>query len=745
VPGPLEARRRLGKRRMAYASDSTPTNPLNLGSVWDIFGFLGEKDRTKFTYEAPTPRSQLVDRAPERIPRWLSRWIAADPQTLDSCNLDEAYEGTALPIVATKEELYHRVEAPSTPFLQPTSMEELCAQKILDFRESSTTVGGDRRDLCNKFSEWLCQSVRQGDLSKPTLESILSADFIHDIQQFFQDPGEAKEFCFLLVRNIWEDIRPGSNKYNTHDGAVVNRLLSIISEFSLEDVKVRTIAEEIVLSLSRRQLVQLRNKDAGFYKLVGSWALTWVDDSSISRDNCAMPSSDQGDLDHSHLQLARMLKTVSNQISVNKAENNGVTQPDFINSLRLTLSSCKESIADILRHVELRENEICPIKSSVMTLSKAMNRITNKGNVQIVVQLCLAPVLELCENIEEGRSFELRCHWMSVIASMPAVNSKLFRQSWNLLNMSNIPSRQSILMNMLLKHWKSRGCLRNPELVNNDCMLLSYENKKHSERRITSFVHAITQWEDATMESRTKKIANLITSLAEIKRYRAIYLAISQLHRDGISIPVNIISTAIHAVTNFNVRRAYIIYNQSIHIPSATYHRRHMTLRDHQELVLRMIGETTMPPSVIWDTLRIPMYSNLSSDLPNLPKVHWPRVANNSEDRLSPEMLEFVGNMAITFAWSKTRPSRVALRNVMQCADILRVHNAPLTRDITKAFTHAGLTRQLVNGRFVSLARLKWTLSLIEWVEGTEVAETVDEVIYHCRDALKRARRHQRL
>jgi hypothetical protein len=715
VPGPLEARRRLGKRRMAYASESTPSNPLNLGFAWDIFGFLGEKDRTKFTYEAPTSRSQLVDRAPARGPlKWLSRWIAKDPPKTNTRDSDEVEERMTSLISVPDEKLYNRVRAPSTSVWQPASMAEVCAQRVLSFQESLTSAKGDGRELCNEFNEWLCQSLRRGDLSKETLESILSDDFIHNIQQFSQGPLEVEDFCFHLIRSICKGILDsGRNKYGKKDGAVIERLLSIISGLSLRDVKVQGIAESILFSLSKQQLVHLRThlrtKEAGFYQLVGAWARTWVDNSYANPDEaCAKQISNEEDFHLSYLRLVHTLQTVSNQIAMCQAENNGVNQMDFIKGLQVTLQTCKESIAEILRHIELRENEASPIQTSIATLSNVMNEITGSSIdsiVETVVLSCSTRVLELCDHIKEGRSRELRCRWMSVIASMPAVNSKLFRKSWKLLNLSNVPDQVPLIMDMLLRHWRSRGYLKTPELVINNFTLLSVKNVRH----IKPFMHAVNRWEHNT-SGMNKMVANLIQLLAQSGHCKAIYQVIGQLHRDGIYTTTSIISLAIRAVADVRPRLGYEIYTMSRRRGAR------IMLKDHSGLVLGLISETSIPPIMIWNALSIP---------------------SKSKVQLSPQILELVGNMAIAFAWSTTRPSRVSLRNVIKCLHILRVHNAPLTSDITQAITHAGLTRRLIEGGFVSLDRLKWALDLIERVEGKEVAETVDEIIYQHRCAKK--------
>src|SRR4051812_36122223 len=68
VPGPLESRRRLGKRRLTQVSDSfTPTYP---GSLWSLFPDVGG---IKWEWHAPSDRARgkKQDNTTPLLPSWL--------------------------------------------------------------------------------------------------------------------------------------------------------------------------------------------------------------------------------------------------------------------------------------------------------------------------------------------------------------------------------------------------------------------------------------------------------------------------------------------------------------------------------------------------------------------------------------------------------------------------------------------------------------------------------------------------
>ncbi|KAG9246578.1 hypothetical protein BJ878DRAFT_496513 [Calycina marina] len=71
VPGPLEARRRMGKRRMGnyteYASTYEPPNAIQ----WRL---VGRVDRTQWRWQAPTPRPALKEEKNSVLPSWLTGW-----------------------------------------------------------------------------------------------------------------------------------------------------------------------------------------------------------------------------------------------------------------------------------------------------------------------------------------------------------------------------------------------------------------------------------------------------------------------------------------------------------------------------------------------------------------------------------------------------------------------------------------------------------------------------------------------
>ncbi|EPE29585.1 hypothetical protein GLAREA_00745 [Glarea lozoyensis ATCC 20868] len=732
VPGPLEARRRLGKRRMAYASESTPAGPFNLGWIWDILRFLREKDRTKFTYEAPTPRSDIAARTLDESPDWLSKWFNTDLPVADTCEPGLALDDTVSPTTTADLGTSNARDMPSDPALQPATLEEVYQQKVLDFRASLTSTREDKGALFEEFRRWIYLSVSRGELRQRHYKDVMSVHFMRDIRRAFQSDVEANKHFLLLFRAIWKgSMDSEGTRSRTDDGSLMDRLLSSISNLSLEDENVQALAVDVIRSLSEKQMLQLRNRKAGFHQLVNTWTRTWINCISASSDNASTKlASDNETLDSSYSYTYRLLQGLSDQVAGCQKIEDPTRKRHIVKSLEATLGLCKTNLAEILRQIELREDELSPFKVSVAALSHALAGITGTRTLNIVVQSCLSQVLELCADLEGDLGLDLRCAWMSIIASMPSVNGKVFRKSWEMLNLSSVPDQEGFIVDMLQRHWKSRGYLDNADLTRNAFLFHSTDGG----RSVRSFLQIASKWE-LNEWKRTKRLASLVCLLANNGHPRAIVHVVSQLRRDSVHMPANIITSALRALAVYKPKVAFEAYYMCVNMPSGTTYRKSIKLDRHAELVLSLIRHTSIPPNIIWEAMGVPIYSA------DVPRAHWPKWALYRKGGLPPQTVELIGNMAMAFANSERTSSRVALRNVTQCLNILVVHNAPIPVNITKAITIAGLTRPLIENKgLVSLERLKWALPLIERAEGTEVAESVDEIIYEYRSAFKRLR-----
>jgi hypothetical protein len=95
--------------------------------------------------------------------------------------------------------------------------------------------------------------------------------------------------------------------------------------------------------------------------------------------------------------------------------------------------------------------------------------------------------------------------------------------------------------------------------------------------------------------------------------------------------------------------------------------------------------------------------------------------------------VELVNKMALAFAQAGCRSPRVALRNVFYCVLYLRRHREPLSPELTRALTLAGITRDLLNKNWVGRRKALWILDMVNKVEGDMVGSMVAELVYNWR------------
>ena len=105
-----------------------------------------------------------------------------------------------------------------------------------------------------------------------------------------------------------------------------------------------------------------------------------------------------------------------------------------------------------------------------------------------------------------------------------------------------------------------------------------------------------------------------------------------------------------------------------------------------------------------------------------------------SSGRLPEARRQLFQTIALAFADAAYLIPRQAFRKVHRCYLIFRKERlGPLTPEMSRALTIAGVTRQLQVCQWVSTMKLKWILSHVRETEGDEVADNMDEIVYRWR------------
>ena len=95
---------------------------------------------------------------------------------------------------------------------------------------------------------------------------------------------------------------------------------------------------------------------------------------------------------------------------------------------------------------------------------------------------------------------------------------------------------------------------------------------------------------------------------------------------------------------------------------------------------------------------------------------------------------DLLERMCLAYAQAPHLPPRLALRKIRACYVIIkRERLGPISSAVTRALVEVGITRPLQDCAWVSTIKLRWILSLVRQVEGDEVADQIDQIVYKWR------------
>lgn len=115
---------------------------------------------------------------------------------------------------------------------------------------------------------------------------------------------------------------------------------------------------------------------------------------------------------------------------------------------------------------------------------------------------------------------------------------------------------------------------------------------------------------------------------------------------------------------------------------------------------------------------------------------------STSNNQLSALDTELINIIAYAYANQTSRPTRHRFRNVYFCYLYMRDRGVPLSPLLSKAVVRAAITAPLENYEWVSTVKLRWVLRLVLSIEGPEVAERLDKLVWRWRgEVIREARR----
>jgi hypothetical protein len=373
-----------------------------------------------------------------------------------------------------------------------------------------------------------------------------------------------------------------------------------------------------------------------------------------------------------------------------------------------------------------------PLKESVRTLAKFLGQLP-RTMVQNTLYAATNHLVSACFANFKGplRTIrKLRYSWLSVVANMPRVNESLLFSIWSRMDFSDVSSKMSgdyspsiprlslhESCNLLLDFWISHGQIKAAEEVR--ALYIASVQKSGQSDSAGHLLQAVDQYHEYCWN----KAECLFRFLRRLGKPQAVYHTFQNLVAQNLIPPASFVAREIQEMSFIDPRCALNIYK--------VYHKvrqdkTRLLLDWCPELVIAMIKSPDFDPAEIWGALRIPLSHPYRQKRPRKP--------------LHPARIHLVHRMALAFASADCRSPRLALRNVTRCILYLRRHRVPKSADLSRALTNAGITRSLLNERWVGREKAAWILDLVRKVEGCEVTAKMEQILQ-----LERIAKQQRL
>jgi hypothetical protein len=681
VPGPMESRRRLGRRRLTHLSEAIPTPLSRPGHIWNL---LGAADRTQWRWEAPKLRPARKESDTNALPAWLSEWDTTPQETVEDLRVEMTEEKCSVAGEFTVEE------------------------DVRSFREMIRSEP-DAGIQIGHFNARLKQSLTLGLVPSEMLSFILQR-ITEDLRESSKNLKLAQARCVAFYNVVWDGISASKVlRPVDFEGKILNEIVYLLSGLPSTS-EVQSLAHSILCSASTPQFQYM---DLGIISLVKKWSHNWLEAPCIG-DYLSVFRTAEDSVVNAKTKLTDAYKIVAALEKGSKSEKDFAMVRDAVSVVHIAIYQALVSIGRV-------EQIFSPFKSSSKMLADALQNIPHNLFLR-VASSCLENIMMVCS----GRGNHLRTiryYWLSTMAQIPKVDTELFLQTWKALETrGDIPENEA--SDLMLNHWISRGYVRNGIGVRN-----SFEATAQRVGRedFASLLFALDKHRENSL-TRTRELFLLLDKLG---KYRKVYKILSRMNDLGLKVPMSCLGRSIDTMSNYDARLALKTF----------YLHKAMLLGDRRvrldwipNFIIALINDRSVTPKQIWGILRIPIYEEL------------PRSQRHFQATpLSQTMIALLHKMAFEFAHSEARPTRVALRNVLQCLYHLRVHRAPISQELSRAMSRAGISEDINNGQWIRDERLRYTLHLIKEIEGEDVAEKVDATVLNWREFLsEKQARHYR-
>ncbi|KAK3933526.1 hypothetical protein QBC46DRAFT_401892 [Diplogelasinospora grovesii] len=703
VPGPLESRRRLGKRHIG------DLNAIQCAASPPAWAFAVPMDLSQWQWQPPLSasaleqnRQQLRERlnstasgwlASVAMPRWLEHWVphAAEEQEQVQQVID--YTPPDAVVAAPRQPSFNdEVDAFCTRRVSKCSLQkhtpdlcrrlerhiflgEITPEEVLPISEKIASVLDRRYKRGSGKGQGLYLSLYSAIIngiatSKVATPSLFGAPFWNTILERMSEMSVSNELGHLF-KTVLNTI-PAACLGDVREG-----LLSMLRSFfsSLRHTPEDWDAVEIPRRLEE---VRVANRRLRRYYFETLYAFRWGDEPRWKR----------------FLELARQESTIA-QSAADKAD---AAMSPYLLDVRL--------VAKAIESLNPQDHGY---------VFEAANQFVLKGT-----RACAG------RKARHGR----RLNWLCVLAHLPQVNQDYFFETIasHYVKQRDIdPLTTREICSLMIYQWGSRGYLAFPDKAYDKFEQLMWGRPDS----VALAALALAVFNKATYLERKGILHSLWKLVARLGRSDAMLESVKEYAQHH-ELPLGLLQSL--AYTCYNHRAAIefhkLYINQSQNTPSPEWDP--AVFKHHAEAI---VLDPSLPSDAIWRALDIDMYRLGSQRLWVQKKRHF--------GEFGATRATIVEKIAPLFAQAPHLRNRVALRHVSQCVRFLQEYyryegkGARLSPGVMKALYHA-VSQDMKEGRPGRTSRLRWFLSIVDSEYGAENARACGLALERWREMLKR-------
>ncbi|POS87643.1 hypothetical protein EPUL_000263 [Erysiphe pulchra] len=692
VPGPMESRRRLGKRRMAYTFETIPSDKIE---PWTWWRYLREYDFTDWKWEAPRSFSitqELKIDVSECSPAdWLLSIFNISKKGINSSKTSRLEYSNDMPLY---EELYN-------------------LRATIDNGSKEIII-----QACQKLNIAFNKSLRNGILRDKEIVQIID-EVSQQLRETMLEADFNNSLCYLFYQTTLDGLGIVDSRNCTNSiFQPTIAMLKWLSKLPL-NLKAQVLVASIIQNLPSHLVKEVPYEI--FQTIFISWVLSWRDDlNQVDPVDCLHRHSERTLEDY--FSIAEEITSRINQelLSIDDL----ISQHKITYEINILLCQSRLKILTALKAIENAENILIPNYLSSKNLAKTFASLPPNMMMKLVTD-CSRNLHDEFQQNKNSNSQNIKKYWLTALSQISTLNDEEFLSLWKYLDNQCDSLSTFSYPELFINRWKNQCTPEEQAHIRNNIRITNIFPDEEFGQWV-SLINVI--YKCYPLESHFKNIGALFGILYEFGKVETLGNIILHMSEMSPRLSAEILEFVLEKVIHYNSEMAWKIAMVSPTMkPGRKYRSERYPNGDHRTLrysycpnfVYWMIKDSKINPKFIWKLLRIPIHSEYN-----------PRYRNQPSNKpLHPQTEALLKGMAVSFANAERLSPRVAFRNVMHCWHHLCHHKAHIDIIIVRALIHSGITRCIINGVWVPESRKNWLFFLLEQVEDDCSVKKADQIV----------------